>query len=360
MSKKAFEGIKEGLKQAIAFADGTGKRSSYRVHIPPDLDVRKISQSDGSHAAGICGALRVQSRAPARSRARAHASRFRGAGVSAGDQAPARCRAGGAGGVGVRLRLSYVPALIRRQPGGGYGDSVCCGGFGCCVSCLRGPGARGAHRGVWRLSQSRGCRDLAGRHQARLCDGRGRYAPRRGADDRRSQAGRRDRCGRPEASPPGLGRQRHAADHDLADLACHRADGRAAGVGDDAQLSPRRERPGAAAGRRARRAACHAGGTDRAQRRRRAGGVRDRRVLQDRQWPRRALPHQCRKQCGNPGGIVLIAGARLDRRRLGHNDRGGRLQHAGQPVEPEAEAGQRRGRRSTAKPRPSIRRRWKG
>jgi putative transcriptional regulator len=47
MSKKVYQGIKEGLEQAIAFANGTGKRSAYRVHIPADMDVRAIRKSTG-------------------------------------------------------------------------------------------------------------------------------------------------------------------------------------------------------------------------------------------------------------------------------------------------------------------------
>ncbi len=39
-----FEGVKQGLEEAIAYADGTADKSQYRVHIPDDLDVRAIRQ----------------------------------------------------------------------------------------------------------------------------------------------------------------------------------------------------------------------------------------------------------------------------------------------------------------------------
>jgi putative transcriptional regulator len=42
MSKKVFEDLKAGLEEAIAFADGTADRRKYRVHIPPEIDVRAI------------------------------------------------------------------------------------------------------------------------------------------------------------------------------------------------------------------------------------------------------------------------------------------------------------------------------
>lgn len=39
---KVGEGIIRGLEQALAFIDGTGDESLYRVHIPPEIDVRAI------------------------------------------------------------------------------------------------------------------------------------------------------------------------------------------------------------------------------------------------------------------------------------------------------------------------------
>lgn len=47
MSKRAFEKIAEGLEEAIAFARGELDPSSYRVHIPPELDVRAIRRRQG-------------------------------------------------------------------------------------------------------------------------------------------------------------------------------------------------------------------------------------------------------------------------------------------------------------------------
>ena len=42
-----FEGIKEGLEEAIAYANGTADLSQYRVHIPEDLDVKAIRKKTG-------------------------------------------------------------------------------------------------------------------------------------------------------------------------------------------------------------------------------------------------------------------------------------------------------------------------
>jgi putative transcriptional regulator len=39
---KVGEGILRGLEQALAFVDGSGDESQYRVHIPPEIDVRAI------------------------------------------------------------------------------------------------------------------------------------------------------------------------------------------------------------------------------------------------------------------------------------------------------------------------------
>ena len=52
MTKKARDKILAGLNDAIAFADGTADKSKYRVHIPPEIDVRamrrrmKLTQED--------------------------------------------------------------------------------------------------------------------------------------------------------------------------------------------------------------------------------------------------------------------------------------------------------------------------
>jgi putative transcriptional regulator len=39
---KVGEGIIRGLEQALAFVDGTGDPSKYVVHIPHEIDVRRI------------------------------------------------------------------------------------------------------------------------------------------------------------------------------------------------------------------------------------------------------------------------------------------------------------------------------
>jgi putative transcriptional regulator len=42
MSKAVADSIKRGLKQAIAYMDGTADLSQYRVHVPKEIDVRAI------------------------------------------------------------------------------------------------------------------------------------------------------------------------------------------------------------------------------------------------------------------------------------------------------------------------------
>ncbi len=42
MSRKVAEGIERGLRQALAFVEGTADLSKYRVHIPHQIDVRRI------------------------------------------------------------------------------------------------------------------------------------------------------------------------------------------------------------------------------------------------------------------------------------------------------------------------------
>ena len=65
MSKKAFNKIAAGLKDAITIARGEADRASYRVHVPADVDVArirrklKLSQSDFAARFGIApGTLR--------------------------------------------------------------------------------------------------------------------------------------------------------------------------------------------------------------------------------------------------------------------------------------------------------------
>jgi putative transcriptional regulator len=42
-----FEGIKKGLEEALAYANGTADPSRYKVHIPEDLDVKAIREATG-------------------------------------------------------------------------------------------------------------------------------------------------------------------------------------------------------------------------------------------------------------------------------------------------------------------------
>lgn len=42
MSRKAAERIERSLRQALAYAQGTADLSQYRVHVPRDMDVRRI------------------------------------------------------------------------------------------------------------------------------------------------------------------------------------------------------------------------------------------------------------------------------------------------------------------------------
>ncbi len=43
--KRAFAGILEGAREALAIAKGEAKAGTYRVHVPPEMDVRKIRKS---------------------------------------------------------------------------------------------------------------------------------------------------------------------------------------------------------------------------------------------------------------------------------------------------------------------------
>lgn len=42
MSRKVAEGLESSLRQALAFANGTADESQYGVHIPHEIDVRRI------------------------------------------------------------------------------------------------------------------------------------------------------------------------------------------------------------------------------------------------------------------------------------------------------------------------------
>ena len=47
MSKRAFEKIKSGLDSAIAYVDGTADKRQYRVHVPAEVNVKKIRRRLG-------------------------------------------------------------------------------------------------------------------------------------------------------------------------------------------------------------------------------------------------------------------------------------------------------------------------
>jgi hypothetical protein len=42
-----FEGVKQGLEEALAFARGEGDPSPYKVHVPEDLDAKAIRKAKG-------------------------------------------------------------------------------------------------------------------------------------------------------------------------------------------------------------------------------------------------------------------------------------------------------------------------
>jgi putative transcriptional regulator len=44
MTKRAFDKIATGLRDAQAYVDGTADLSGYRVHVPADVDVKAIRQ----------------------------------------------------------------------------------------------------------------------------------------------------------------------------------------------------------------------------------------------------------------------------------------------------------------------------
>ena len=47
MSKKAFDKIAEGLTSAIAIARGEADPKTYRVHVPPSVDVKQLRRKLG-------------------------------------------------------------------------------------------------------------------------------------------------------------------------------------------------------------------------------------------------------------------------------------------------------------------------
>ena len=47
LSKRLAGGILRGLEQALVFVEGTAKKGTYVVHIPPEIDVRAIRERLG-------------------------------------------------------------------------------------------------------------------------------------------------------------------------------------------------------------------------------------------------------------------------------------------------------------------------
>jgi putative transcriptional regulator len=47
MSKRAFDKIMQGMREAEAYLDGTADKRRYRVHIPAEVNVRKIRRRLG-------------------------------------------------------------------------------------------------------------------------------------------------------------------------------------------------------------------------------------------------------------------------------------------------------------------------
>lgn len=45
--KKMFDRMMEGANEALDFANGTAARSAFRVHVPPDMDVRALRKRLG-------------------------------------------------------------------------------------------------------------------------------------------------------------------------------------------------------------------------------------------------------------------------------------------------------------------------
>jgi putative transcriptional regulator len=47
MTKRAFDKIMDGIDQARAYLDGTADKRRYRVHVPENVDVKKIRKRLG-------------------------------------------------------------------------------------------------------------------------------------------------------------------------------------------------------------------------------------------------------------------------------------------------------------------------
>ncbi len=56
MSKKAFDQIAAGLKEAIAIAEGKADPATYRVHVPAEIDVLGLRNKLGLSQEGFASA----------------------------------------------------------------------------------------------------------------------------------------------------------------------------------------------------------------------------------------------------------------------------------------------------------------
>ena len=47
MSKRAFDKVMQGIKEARAYLEGTADKGRYRIHVPEKVDVKKIRRQLG-------------------------------------------------------------------------------------------------------------------------------------------------------------------------------------------------------------------------------------------------------------------------------------------------------------------------
>ena len=61
MSKRAFDKVMQGIKEARAYLEGTADKGRYRIHVPEKVDVKKIRRQLGLSQellrANLCFAL---------------------------------------------------------------------------------------------------------------------------------------------------------------------------------------------------------------------------------------------------------------------------------------------------------------
>jgi putative transcriptional regulator len=53
MSQRAFDKIMQGVEEARAYLEGTADKSRYRVHVPKNVDVKKIRRRLGLSQEGF-------------------------------------------------------------------------------------------------------------------------------------------------------------------------------------------------------------------------------------------------------------------------------------------------------------------